>query len=228
MQPLLVLGAGQVGEALLRLRPDALGSSRSGRDGLLLFDLARPETWDCLPPASSVIWTFPPVPETPALAFGRRILASGSRLIVLASTSCHLAPELGRLDENCPLDLAQERVRAEESLRREGAIVLALAGLHGPQRRPAEWIRRGLIRNGAKLVNLIHVEDAAAISLALLERASPGERFVASDGQGRPWSAIAAELGLEVPSGSPEGRRVDPARLLKLMPPDFHFRGIDL
>ncbi len=225
--PLLVLGAGQVGEALLRLSPAARGTSRSGRDGLIRFDLADSSSWEALPEAKLVIWTFPPVPEAAALALGRRLLAAGTRLLVLASTSCHLAPEGGRLDEDSPLDLGQERVRAEEALRQEGAVILALAGLHGPQRRPADWLRRGLVRNGAKLVNLIHVEDAALISLAILVQCKPGERFVASDGNCRPWSEIAAELGMEMASAAPEGRRVDPSRLKALLPAEFTFRGID-
>ncbi len=225
--PLLILGAGQVGEALLRLRPDARGTSRRARENLIRFDLADEKSWAALPQADAVIWTFPPTPEAAALDLGRRILTSGSRLIVLASTSCHVAPAGGRLNEDSPLDLSQERVRAEEALRQAGAIIVALAGLHGPQRRPADWLRRGLIRNGAKLVNLIHVEDAALATLAVLAQAQPGQRFVASDGQGRPWSEIAAELGLEIALGETEGRRVDPEHLKALLPAGFVFRGID-
>jgi nucleoside-diphosphate-sugar epimerase len=61
-------------------------------------------------------------------------------------------------------------------------VIIRLAGLYGPGRNVFDWIRKGKIQNTRKWVNLLHVEDAAAICLHALERASNGSTYLASDG----------------------------------------------
>ena len=41
-------------------------------------------------------------------------------------------------------------------------------------------------------MNLIHVEDLAAICLAAIEKGTPGESYNVSDGQPRTWNEICA------------------------------------
>jgi nucleoside-diphosphate-sugar epimerase len=43
-----------------------------------------------------------------------------------------------------------------------------------------------------KYVNLIHVEDLAAICLLALDKGKPGEAYNVSDGQPRTWHEISA------------------------------------
>ena len=75
------------------------------------------------------------------------------------------------IDESAPIDLTKPRVQGEEYLRNEhGAIVLRVAGIYGPGRNPLDWIRQGRVGPSRKYVNLIHVEDLAAICLAALEK----------------------------------------------------------
>ena len=122
---------------------------------------------------------------------------------------------------------------------------LRLAGIYGPGRLP----RVDDLRNGAALtadpdswLNLIHVDDAATVVMAVADHASPGPLYVVSDGvpvRRREWYAHLAQL-----SGSPAptwdttaprtrgaDKRVDPALLRDDIPialdyPDS-FQGLD-
>lgn len=95
------------------------------------------------------------------------------------------------IDESAPIDLSKPRVQGEEFLRKEcAAIVLRVAGIYGPNRNPIDWLRTGRVGPSRKYVNLIHVEDLAAICLAALARGTPGEVYNVSDGIPRTWADI--------------------------------------
>src|SRR5207253_2337099 len=97
------------------------------------------------------------------------------------------------IDESAPIDLTKSRVQGEEYLRKyHGAIVLRVAGIYGPGRNPLDWIRQGRIGPSRKYVNLIHVEDLAAICLTAIEKGKPGEGYNVSDGMPYLWSEICA------------------------------------
>ena len=56
----------------------------------------------------------------------------------------------------------------------------------------ADWIRQGRVGLSRKYVNLIHVEDLAAICLLALDKGRPGEACTFSDGQPHTWNEICA------------------------------------
>ena len=68
--------------------------------------------------------------------------------------------------------------------------MLHVAGIYGPGRNPLDWIRQGRVGPSRKYVNLIHVEDLAAICLLALEKGKPGEAYNVSDGQPHIWNEI--------------------------------------
>ena len=120
-------------------------------------------------------------------------------MVVLGSTSAYQVsnpsteypPPL--IDEAAPIDLNQSRVQGEEFLRKDcGAIVLRVAGIYGPGRNPLDWIRQGRVGPSRKYVNLVHVEDLAAICLLALDKGKPGETYNVSDGTPRTWEEICA------------------------------------
>jgi nucleoside-diphosphate-sugar epimerase len=99
------------------------------------------------------------------------------------------------IDETAPLDLDKPRVKGEEFLRTQcGAIVLRVAGIYGPGRHPYQWIKSGRVGLSDKYVNLIHVEDLAAICLAALEHGVSGAIYNVSDGMPRTWREIGRGL----------------------------------
>jgi nucleoside-diphosphate-sugar epimerase len=225
---LLILGAGWVGEALRERHPEARVTHRRPREGALAFDLAREETWEDLPSAENVVWTFPAAPADRAIALFERHFAR-SKVVVLGSASAYVAPAPDSLvDEETPLDLTQPRVAAEEALRLRGAAVLHLAGLWGPGRDPLRWLSEGRIRNGGKYVNLVHLDDVLAAIDAVFARFERGLRLNVSDGLPRRWTEHVASLraqgrlaaGFQLPEapGGADSKRVSNERLRARLP----------
>lgn len=205
---LVILGSGYTARFLWPLvadrSPRVFATSRTPEQHLtaippahrLRFDLSQPDTWANIPRDADLIWCFPATPVDLLKRFARSRSGAFRRLVVLGSTSAY---DLGEspeypppwIDENAPIDLTKPRVQGEEFLREQcGAIVLRVAGIYGPERNPLDWISKGRVGPTRKYVNLIHVEDLAAICLAALERGTPGEAYNVSDGHPRTWNLI--------------------------------------
>ncbi|MCC6139216.1 MAG: hypothetical protein IT389_01210 [Nitrospira sp.] len=210
--PLVILGSGYTARFLWPLVADrslmAYATSRSPEQHLnyvpveqrLRFDLSQPDTWATLPHQADLLWCFPAAPLDLVREFAASLCSSNRRLVVLGSTSAydqgdsHAYPPPW-IDETAPIDLSKPRVQGEEYLRKEQrAIVLRVAGIYGPGRNPLDWIRTGRVTPSRKYVNLIHVEDLAAICLAALERGMPGETYNVSDGQPHTWNDICGAM----------------------------------
>ena len=166
----------------------------------LRFDLTEAETWSNIPSDADLLWCFPASPLSAVQQFASRINGPSRRLVVLGSTSAY---DIGVahdhpppwIDETAPIDLDKPRVKGEEFLRTQcGAIVLRVAGIYGPGRHPYEWIKSGRVGLSDKYVNLIHVEDLAAICLAALEHGVSGAVYNVSDGIPRTWREIGRGL----------------------------------
>lgn len=237
---LVILGSGYTARFLIPLAArhyvTVLATSRTPEQHLdfvppaqrLRFDLAQPDTWRALPDNADILWCFPAAPLTLVQECSERLRISSRRLVVLGSTSAY---ETGGsqdypppwIDETAPIDLTKPRVQGEETLRATlGAIVLRVAGIYGPDRNPLNWIRTGRVGPSRKYVNLIHVEDLAAICLLALERGTPGEIYNISDGQPRTWKEIC-ELAQQrwgiasttSPIDSEPGKRLSNAKLTR-------------
>jgi nucleoside-diphosphate-sugar epimerase len=163
------------------------------------FDLEQSSTWLNIAAKADLLWCFPATPLEQVQAFARTLDAPPRRMVVLGSTSAYEVSDHSAvyppswIDESAPIDLTKSRVQGEEYLReRHGAIVLRVAGIYGPERNPLDWIRQGRVGPSRKYVNLIHVEDLAAICLAAIEKGKPGEAYNVSDCTPRTWSEICA------------------------------------
>ena len=206
----------------------------------LKFDLEQPSTWPNMPPGADLIWCFPATPLEQVKAFARTLDQPAQRIIVLGSTSAYEGSDHPDeypppwIDESAPIDLTKPRVQGEEYLREHhGAIVLRVAGIYGAGRNPLDWIRQGRVSPSRKYVNLIHVEDLAAICLLALEHGKPGEGYNVSDGTPRTWNevcataqqqwGVAAAAVKEYPS---LGKRISTAKLRSEL--DYRFRHSDL
>jgi nucleoside-diphosphate-sugar epimerase len=125
-------------------------------------------------------------------------------------------------------------VQGEEYLRQHhGAIVLRVAGIYGPGRNPLDWIRQGRVGLSRKYVNLIHVEDLAAICLLALDKGKPSEAYNVSDGQPHTWNEICATAqqrwgmtAAAVTADLSPGKRISNAKLRAEL--DYRFRHSDL
>lgn len=239
MPHFIVLGSGYTGRVLHRTGTSqgrtVHATSRNPLNGLafipseqrLKFDLELPSTWPNIPVNTDLIWCFPATPLEQVQAFARTLGAPPRRIVVLGSTSAYDAPSQSTeypppwIDESAPIDLSKPRVQGEEYLRQHhGAIVLRVAGIYGPERNPLDWIRQGRVGPSRKYVNLIHVEDLAAICLLALDKGKPGEAYNVSDGQPHTWDEICATAqqrwGLTaaaVNEPPPSGKRISTTKL---------------
>ncbi len=200
--PLVILGAGYTGLHVYQQAIEkgglAFATSRSPHTQLdsifpehrIRFDLAQDSTWGNVPDPADLVWCFPAIPFDLVKNFLLTRSQFSGRLLVMGSTSAYI-PDGHPITENTYLKTHLPRVQTEEYLRTHyGAVVIRLAGLYGPRRHVYDWIRKGKIQNTKKWVNLLHVEDAAAICLQALEQASDGSTYLASDGHPRTWAEI--------------------------------------
>lgn len=199
-------------------------------DQRIQFDLARPETWQAIPPSADVLWCFPAVPMELVQRFADVASLRIRRLVVLGSTSAYDGSASAMypppwVDETANVDLSLPRVQGEELLRTSySATVLRVAGIYGPGRNPVEWIRTGRVTRSRKYVNLIHVEDLASSCLAALMHADSGGIYNISDGTPRTWEEVCetverrwrvrSSLSLEP---MPTGKRVSNKRMCELL-----------
>lgn len=215
----------------------ALGTSRRPHSHLhdilpehrLHFDLTQAETWSHVPDPAHLIWCFPAIQLDLVQQFLTTRLKQPSRLLIIGSTSAYI-PDGRPITEETPLKHLP-RVQTEEYLRTTyGATIVRFAGLYGPGRHVLDWIRKGRILNTQTWVNLLHVEDAAAICLQALEHAPDGSTYLASDGYPRTWDEIcsmaSSKWGVRIPpSTSPQhtGKQISIHKLRTELNYEFRF-----
>jgi nucleoside-diphosphate-sugar epimerase len=250
--PIIILGSGYTGRhltsALVTTSHPFFATSRDPDSNLshvptdrrVRFDLGDPSTWPNIPVGADLIWCFPATPVEQIQAFARTLNAPAQRVVVIGSTSAYEVPDRANeypppwTDESASIDLTKQRVQGEEFLRKDfGAIVLRVAGIYGPERNPLDWIRQGRVGPSRKYVNLIHVEDLAAICLLALEKGKPGETYNVSDGQPHTWNEICATAqqqwgvtAVAVNQDPSPGKRISNAKLRSEL--GYTFRHPDL
>ena len=195
------------------------------QDGIrpIVADVTRPDTLTRLPPAETVLvsvgydeaggksrWE---VYVEGLRAVLDALAPTTRRVIFISTTGVYGEAGGGWVDEDSPCRparesartlLAAERTLADHPLGRFG-VVLRLAGLYGPGRLPrtADLLAgQPLVVSPGCYVNLIHVDDAAAVVLAAEAHARPPATYVVSDGrpvQRREYLRCLAEL-LGVPA----------------------------
>jgi nucleoside-diphosphate-sugar epimerase len=159
-----------------------------------------------------------------------RLIDRAPRLVYVGSTGVYGQDDGGWVDEDSPVnprtDSGRACLEAESVIRSyaaEGGLsstIIRYSGLYGPGR---ILRREALLRGEAiagdpnKWLNLIHIDDAAAVAVAELDRGRAGSLYLASDDRPVPRSefyALAAE-SLHAPAprfepptpGSPEAGR---------------------
>ena len=180
-------------------------------------------------------------------------LQGSPRVILSSSTGVWGDEGGGVVTEETPTNPSREAghvlVEAESLVRRHPkgpGVALRFAGLYGPDRLPRlDDLRAGrpIAADPESWLNLIHIDDAAAVVCAVAAAATPGTLYVVSDGHPvlrRDWYGhLAAITGSPSPTWEPSmpkarggaDKRVDPALLFRDLPialahPDS-LRGIE-
>jgi len=206
------------------------------------------ETLRALPPFDTVFWavgfdrasgtTHRDVHVT-GLARLLDALAGSPRVILSSSTGVWGDEGGGVVTEDTPTNPSREAghvlVEAESLLRSHAkgpGVALRFAGLYGPDRLPRlDDLRAGrpIAADPESWLNLIHIDDAAAVVCAVAAAAAPRPLYVVSDGHPvlrRDWYGhLAAITGSPSPtwdSSLPRARgadkQVDPALLFRDLP----------
>lgn len=170
----------------------------------LRADVTRSETLVGLPPAETVLWAVGYRPGRGATRESlyvdglrnvlRALREPPARFILVSTTGVYGQTDGQWVDEQTPCRPERPSARcmleAEELLAADPigrrAIVLRLAGLYGPGRVPrlADVLAGRALPCAPELpLNLIHVDDAAAVVLAAERRAEPPRTYLVSDGQ---------------------------------------------
>jgi nucleoside-diphosphate-sugar epimerase len=187
----------------------------------IVADVTRPASLGQLPPAETVLYSVAYDPHSPATrdevyAGGLRAVlgalpAATGRILLTSSTGVYGPASGDWVDENSPCrptrDAGRAMLAAEAVLQSsrfsDRAIILRLAGLYGPGRIPrmADLLAgRPIAMVAQGYLNLIHVDDAAALIVAAASRARTPRIYVVADGQpvGRRdfYQHLAALVGL--------------------------------
>ncbi len=173
---------------------------------------------------------------------------SVERFLYISSTGVYGQVAGSEVDENSPCQPTREGgkacLAAEDTLRTsrlaDQAIILRLAGIYGPGRIPRSsdlLAGKPIDAPATGWLNLIHVDDAAAVVLLAEQHAPLPSLYVVSDGQpvirGDYYRAFARLLGAPMPQfttpaeGSPAAaragsdKRVNPAKMLAELKPQL-------
>jgi nucleoside-diphosphate-sugar epimerase len=188
-------------------------------------DVTRPETLAALPEADTVLYCVGYRPGSGRSRFDvyvgglahvlDALPTAPRRFVLVSSTGVYGEFGGGEVDEESPCRPTHEAGRALVEAERllaahtvgPRSIVLRLAGLYGPGRvPPVDDLRAGrpLEIDPAALLNLIHVDDAAAVVAAAAEAARPPRTYVVSDGRPVRRDEFYRELATIL--GAPEPR----------------------
>ena len=241
------LAEGSQVHAITRRESRAADLAARGIDPIVA-DVTRPETIPTLPDVATVFWAVGFDRASSAshhdvhvkgLAHVLDTLPGHPRPILSSSTGVGGDEGGGLVNETTPphpsRDAGRVLLEAEDLLRghRLGpGVALRFAGLYGPERLPriADLVAgRPLAVDPDSWLNLIHVDDAAAIVCAIAAAKSPASLYVVSDGhpvRRRDWyDHIASCLGSPPPTwdtAAPRSRgadkRVDPSRIFRDLP----------
>ena len=170
-----------------------------------------------LPDDAIVVCLAPPCAD-PASEI--RTLDAARRLVYVSSTAVYAPAQGDWVDEGWPIApvtrAGHARVAAEEAASaHSSAVLLRVAGIHGPGRGLVDRIRAGTYRivgDGTSHVSRIHVDDLVATIIAAGESTFAGPVNVADDDPapiGLVADTVAAQLGLPPPPRVPASG-VDP------------------
>ncbi len=166
---LTILGCGYVGSFFIQKHPHIFYTNRkilsekSNNNNQIYFDLNNKASWHNITTSKNVLWTFPAAKnerevDESILFFNNHL--KNKNVIVLSSTSAYCTSvenEIINEDSNIFLDLP--RFCAEEKLREQGATILHLSGIIGPNRTPLNWYKKNLIKHEENILNYIHIFD---------------------------------------------------------------------
>ncbi|WP_419173107.1 hypothetical protein [Halobacteriovorax sp.] len=209
---LLVFGAGNLGEKVATLwkerfpGEEVFGVTNTTRKHSQLS--SKEITPLCygekLPKVSNILFSIPPKDNYSELveeAF--KCWDESGNFLFISSTSVYLESNGGVVNENSKANPEHRLFSVEEMVIDKGGCVLRLAGLYDKHRGPHLYLKNKMKLSSSKdsLLNLIHTQDAAELSVKALESGSKGTRYLGCDGSPMTKSEFAKIVLGEQASG---------------------------
>ncbi|HEY9789729.1 MAG TPA: NAD-dependent epimerase/dehydratase family protein [Candidatus Obscuribacterales bacterium] len=240
---LLLLGVGQVALAAanaVKAERRVVGTTRQPMRIFELFHesiepIVMPwpsaEVIEPLARDADVLVSIPPDGSTDAILAPACL---NSRCVVYISSTGVFGSTEGKIDDSTPVDSQDKhatlRIEAEKIWRSIGANVVRAPGIYGPSFGLHKRLRDGSFRlpgDGSRLSSRIHVDDLAALVLALFASGKHSDTFVVGDLKPASHKEVAQwlcdRLELPLPESAPldalhytlrANRAVDPSRAL--------------
>lgn len=190
---LTILGNGYCGSRLYANHSNARITSRTPTlDEHIYFQLDDQTSWHNIPTSKQVLWTFACCNSDLENRFFTFLKQRCEQVFIYSTTSVYEHKFEGQvIDEMSAIDRTKARALAEENYRQQGACLLTLCGIAGPDRSPINWLNKGRIKNANKEVNLIHVDDIVSITKLLLTQKLARIRLNLAPGKTYSWRDIA-------------------------------------
>ncbi len=201
MAKIAVFGLGYTGLRILRAlqkEHEVLGISRQTKESdSILLDFSDSsalgnfaESYENSP-FDFLILTFP-IHTFPHSDFIIQILPKLSKKFWLLGTTSIYQRDGSDITEKTPLDPTHDRFEIEKQFLEIGGNILRLSGIYGPNRNPADWIRKRLIPKTKRQLNLIHGDDIAE-TVKMLFAYQGGDlpsELVLADNQWHTWLEV--------------------------------------
>ncbi len=187
----LILGCGYIGNFFLQKYPQSFHTHRNALHQKLdtqkiYFNLEDKDSWKSLLETTNVLWTFSAAQNEQEINLSLELYKKHfqkQKVIILSSTSAYISHiENENVNEDFPIQFTNPRFAAEEQLRKEGALILHLSGIIGPNRIPLNWYKKNLVKYGENILNYIHSEDILFFIEQLFHKFAPSERFNLTSG----------------------------------------------
>ncbi|MCM8537979.1 MAG: hypothetical protein NE334_18700 [Lentisphaeraceae bacterium] len=221
----LIIGNGFCGAYLNKALPssDIAELPEKAVEGTIPFDLRDESQWSLFYDYKNIIITC----KIDTESLGKKLaLFLNKKFVIVLSTA--KAFTVSKINE-----FINEASKLEKNLRNlaeahfeKNANILHLGLIWGGNRQPQKWLEQGRIKNGNKMVNLIHVDDICYIINHLIKSQMKAGRILVSDNTPITWQNIASKHGIKLPSKplGIESKQFHTQKLKKILPKDYKFK----
>ncbi|MCM8532920.1 MAG: hypothetical protein NE330_17255 [Lentisphaeraceae bacterium] len=223
----LIIGNGFCGSRLKSVIPNSAVAElpKHASDDCIPFDLIDEKDWTVFSKYQNIIITCKL--ENKDLALKLSAALKNKFVLILSTAKAFVVSTSNEvINETFPLEINSRNTAENYFL--EFSSILHLGLIWGEERQPKKWLKQKRIKNGNKLVNLIHVDDICSIIKYLTAEQIYTGRLLVSDGKPLTWEVIANHNNIQLPSTRTgvESKKFDTQKLKNLLPKDYQFRKL--
>lgn len=221
----IIFGHGFCGSRLASIIDNATSTEIPDKcdSSLVPFDFNDSNTWKNLPDFDSAVITFKMENQSQSEKFAD--LLKNKKVVILSSArNLKNSVPNQEIDEEFPL-ADNDRVICENYFEKN-AVILYLGLIWGDNRQPQKWLQEGRVKNGKKIINMIHVDDICHTVKLLLNSEIKSGKYLVSDGEPLEWNELAELYNLKLDQAEPgiESRKFNTKKLQSFLPESYLFK----